>query len=101
MAFRLALLPLFALRSASAPWGVAQDRTAPLCSLQGLLGALRDCLAFVLSDQGHYAHYHVVGIGHVSSDEVDPRVTQGEQEGSVTGQTVQLRDYQCGPCDLG
>ena len=81
--------------------GVAEPGAAGFGGGEGVFGAPRDGLAFGLGHERHDADGEVIGLRHVDGQE--PRATglQGEQEGSVAGQAVELGDDQRGAGEPG
>jgi hypothetical protein len=76
---------------------VAAKFHAPgLRGLQRFLGPLRDHLPLRLGDQGHDAHDHLVGLGHVGGNKPDAGLLRPEKAMRVAAQPVQLGDDQGG-----
>ena len=68
---------------------------------QRLLRAPGDGAALLLGDERHDADGEVVGLWHVGGEEADAAVPQGQEEGGVAGEAVQLGDHQRRAGDLG
>ena len=74
--------------------GVAKPHAARTGHGEGLLGASRDRLALGLGDEGHDAHGQIIGLRQIDGYEPHAAVAQGQEEGGIAGQAVQLRDDQ-------
>ena len=80
---------------------VAQLHPTRLGGRQRLPGAPGDGLPLLLCDEGHDADCQVVGLGHVDREEADAAVAQGEQEGGIAGEAVELGDDRGGTGEPG
>jgi len=76
------------------PWAIApQHDAAFLGSLKSVLRASADHLSFFLRDQRHDSDRQFIGSRHVAEHK-GARNPEGEQEESVSGQTVEFCDAQ-------
>ena len=83
------------------PIGVAQPHTARLGDSQRLFRAPRDRLAFGLRHQRHDADGQIIGLGQIDGEEPHAAVAQGQQEGRIAREPVELGDDQDGAGDTG
>ncbi len=82
------------------PVRIPQLHPARLCYSEGLLRPPRDRLALSLGGQRHDPDGQVIRLGHVDSHEPHPAVPEGQQEGGIAAQPVQLGNDQRRAGDL-
>jgi hypothetical protein len=79
------------------PVGVAQPYPARLGGLQGRLSALTYHLTLMLGNCGQQVECEAICLRHVACNELNAPIHQVSDEGYVSGQSIQLRDYQSRP----